>query len=74
MCPARSHSRETDGKFGILPQSANADSSLKEGAKDKHHLSQPAPSEMEPFIFPPISTKQTNRLLVSENSLSAERP
>ena len=33
LCPANFHSREADGKFVKLPQSANADSSLWEGAK-----------------------------------------
>ena len=94
MCPACSHRRESDGEFDILPQSANADSSLGEGAKYERHRSltglifdsvgdkrmPPAciASGREPFILPPISTKQTNRLLPPKipfpaNGIESER-
>ena len=94
MCPACSHRRETDREFDILPQSANADSSLMEGAKYERHRSltglifdsvgdkrmPPAciASGREPFILPPISTKQTNRLLPPKipcpaNGIESER-
>ena len=39
LCPANFHSREAEGEFVVLPQSAIADSSLKEGAKGGRHLS-----------------------------------